>query len=354
MKKGKIIYSQNVRSSFARKDVEALKREFDLVIFEFIPVPKIVAIPLLIKQFFILLYHIPGSVGTVSLFAGYHSFLPILFSKLFHKPGIIVLGGSDCVSLPSINYGNFNKPVQAFFTKWSLNLASHLAPVDSSLVLSEYHYTDTDYPKQGYKVFCPKADAAVTTIHFGYDSEMFQRTSEKIPNTFLTVGYLNQANFYRKGIDLIFDQAQRRPDCRYTVIGGTAANLPSGVNVPSNVTMLASVTYEELTEHYSSHQFYFQLSMMEGFPSAICEAMLCECVPIGSDVAAIPNIIGNAGYVLVKKDPDLLDELIEKALSEYDSNAGKKARQRIMDQYPKDERAKLLDLVKSEVEKFAS
>lgn len=339
-------------SSFSRKDIEVLERHFDLVVFDYVIRKKYMAFPMLIVQLVFLIFHLPNAKATVSLFGGYHSFLPALLSKIMSKPSIVILGGSDCVSFPSINYGNFNKGLQGAFTRWSLNCASHISTVDQSLKESDYSYTMTDLPKQGYKVFCPNATAPCTTIHFGYDAEIFHRISEKIPRSFLTVGFLNPANYYRKGIDLMFDQANRRPDCTYTVIGGTEADLPSGVKKPDNVVMIASVSYADLVAHYSSHQFYFQLSMMEGFPSAICEAMLCECVPIGSNVAAIPNIIGDTGYVLNRKETTELDDLVEKALNEVTSSDGARARTRIMDKYPKNEREKLAQLVQSELERF--
>ncbi len=338
-----------MKSSFARKDLEVLGSEFDVVRFEFIPRNKFLVPLLFVHQFFFLLFHLPTAKATVTLFGGYHSFLPALFSRLFNKPAIVVLGGSDCVSFPSINYGNFNNTLQGAFTRWSLNLATHIAPVDESLKFTEYGYTDSDLPKQGYIVFCPKATAPCTTIHFGYDSELFQKKTDKNPGSFLTVGYLNPANFYRKGVDLIFDQAIRRPENTFTIIGGTKEDLPEGTSVPDNVNLIASVTYDELTAHYSTHQFYFQLSMMEGFPSAICEAMLCECVPIGSNVAAIPNIVGETGFLLLKKDTNQLHELVEKALQSAVTELGLEARKRIMKKYPKEERMKLLELVKTEV-----
>lgn len=338
-----------MRSSFASKDLHVLESAFNVAKFEFIWASKLQVPLLLLGQFFFLLFHLPSSKATVTLFGSYHSFLPALMARVFGKPAVVILGGSDCVSFPSINYGNFNNGLQGVFTRWSLNLATHIAPVHESLTYAKYDYTDTDFPYQGYKVFCPKANAPVSVVNFGYDPELFQKCSEKRPSSFLTVGTINPANFYRKGIDLILEDARNRPESTYTIIGGTDSDVPVNVSVPSNVSMIGSVSYADLTMHYSTHQFYFQLSMMEGFPSAICEAMLCECVPIGSNVAAIPDIIGNTGFLLLKKDVQGLKQLVDQALDASVTELGSKARERIIEHYPKGERMKLLDVVRAEI-----
>jgi glycosyltransferase involved in cell wall biosynthesis len=69
--------------------------------------------------------------------------------------------------------------------------------------------------------------------------------------------------------------------------------------------------------------------MAEGFPSAICEAMLCGCIPIGSNVAAIPYIIGDTGFVLHKKDTDKLVELCHTALNADVRTLSRRARARV-------------------------
>src|SRR4030095_949960 len=82
---------------------------------------------------------------------------------------------------------------------------------------------------------------------------------------------------------------------------------------------------------YSSHQFYLQLSIAEGFPSAICEAMLCECIPIGSNVAAIPMIISNNGFIVEKRDDTLILEIVEQAIHYGDKvEMGRSARNHII------------------------
>ena len=46
--------------------------------------------------------------------------------------------------------------------------------------------------------------------------------------------------------------------------------------------------------------------MSEGFPNALCEAMLSGCIPIVSNVGAMPKIVKETGYLLLKKDIYLL------------------------------------------------
>jgi glycosyltransferase involved in cell wall biosynthesis len=108
------------------------------------------------------------------------------------------------------------------------------------------------------------------------------------------------------------------------------------------VKLFSAIPYTELIDYYSSYEFYFQLSVAEGFPNALCEAMLCGCVPIGSNVFSIPKIIGDSGFVLQKKDTSQLSLLISQALQSDKSNLSAKARKRITENFPLENRKKLL------------
>lgn len=300
-----------------------------------------------IKQFFYLLFVVFRTHGFVSFFAGYSSFLPGVFSKITGKPHIIILGGTDCTSLPEIGYGNFQKKILSWFTSKSLLTATHLAPVSENLIFSEYSYFDTVHPKQGYKTFCPNAKAETTVIYIGYDPKKFSRTTEKKSNSFLTVAQMNAANYFRKGIDLIFQLAGKFPQCTFTIVGNTSEMQYE--TVPHNIQLLPFVKYEELISIYSEHEFYLQLSMMEGFPSAPCEAMLCECIPVTSNVGALEEIVGNTGFILRKKDIQQLTALIQKALNSDRNKLGVLARERIITKFPPEERYKLIELIKAAV-----
>jgi len=97
------------------------------------------------------------------------------------------------------------------------------------------------------------------------------------------------------------------------------------------------VPNNELSNFLNSKEFYLQLSMSEGFPNALCEAMLCGCIPIVTAVGAMPKIVSEIGFVLNKKDPILLSEIVQKAtgLTKNDrEQLAEKSRDRIKNVYP--------------------
>jgi glycosyltransferase involved in cell wall biosynthesis len=98
----------------------------------------------------------------------------------------------------------------------------------------------------------------------------------------------------------------------------------------------------ELNRWYSKTQFYIQISNTEGFGVAVCEAMLCECVPIVSNVNYLPTIVAETGFVLKKRSVTLLEILINKALTSDLEQLGKEARTRIIENFSVDNRASLL------------
>jgi glycosyltransferase involved in cell wall biosynthesis len=348
VRRPEIFYSYPTYISFVRKDEATLKQRFNVRSFHFNQQRK----GLMALEFLRHLVHIIASLhrtdAYVSFFAGYSSFVPAFFAKWFGKPHIIILGGTDCTSIPEIDYGNFRKKMLGWCTCASLTRATYLLPVSQNLVYQDYTYFETVNKQQGFEAFCRNAQAPCKVLPIGYDVGLFQRGGDKIPRSFLTVAQMSKANFFRKGIDLMFAAARRYPDCTFTVVGNNEAMRYD--SVPPNVTLLPFVPYEELVSVYSKHRFYLQLSIMEGFPSAPCEAMLCECVPIVSAVGAMEEIVGDTGFILHKKDAAMFFQLLETALACDAEAIGKKARQHIVEKFPAEVRNELLSVVQSQID----
>lgn len=295
-------------STFAKRDVTILSKQFNVFLHHFDTHKKWLLPIAFIKQFFHLFFNIYKYKVIVIQSSGYISFLPVIFGKLFKKPIIIIAIGTDCAKLPEINYGAHNKKILSWFTNFSFKNASLILPVHKSLEKSKYTYFDVQFRQQGIRAFNKNIKTKITEVVNGYDTKKWKITKVKrIENSFLTVTVaLHKSGYYRKGIDLIFKMAKEFPAYHFTIVG--KVYLPE--KCPKNIQLIDNVNQNELLEIYNQHHYYFQLSMFEGFPNALCEAMLCGCIPIGSDVAGIPDIIGNNGYILKKKEVDLLKNII--------------------------------------------
>lgn len=332
MSKSKLLYIHVGLSSFVNKDILILSKKFELDIFYF-NLRKKTKLPwVFFTQFLFLIAKTKSSSAIVIQFAGYHSFLPTYLSKFFKKKSIIIMGGTDSVSFPSIKYGCFYKKYLRSFTKKSLKLADLLLPVADSLIDCEYTYQDNDYPRQGYLYHAPEITTKVQTIYNGYDENKWFFSSKKENNSFVTVASDLGTIFGKKlkGIDLINEVAPFFPRCKFYIIGGHKLD----ENFAENVILLNNIEHNDLPKFLSEKEFYLQLSISEGFPNALSEAMLSGCIPIVSNVGAMPFIVGEEGYVLKKKNAELLQDLIKMALESNKKEKSIQSRKRIIDFFP--------------------
>lgn len=337
-----VFYSYHIRTSFIRIDESILESRYRIQPFVF-SIGGALSIPLLWwQQARSIWKHRRDIEFFFSMFAGYHTLIPCLFSRWLKKPHIIIAGGIDCVSYPSAEYGNFQKPFLASITAFSFKNCSFIAPISEYLLRSENHYADQDPVGQGILNLVHNLRTPIRVVHNGFWLERWYPESvERKAGTFLTIASnLDHPSRVRiKGIDLVLQVAALCPQFHFTIIGKDA---PDGFTQLSNVTVLPFQPYESLREVYCRHSHYLQLSMSEGFGNTLAEAMLCACVPVGSRTGAIPMILGDTGYLLDKKDAGMLKSLLEHAVSEYTPQQGEKARRRILENFGVEQREKAL------------
>ena len=344
--KKKLLYFHNGKSSFVEKDISILSECFDLKEFEFKTKLKILVPFEFIRQILFLLRHLTTKKSIVQ-FAGYHSFFPVILKKILGTKVLIILGGTDCVNFPSIKYGSFYKNPLRFFTSYSLHHASLLSPVDESLIQYEYIYQNDDFNGQGFLYHYPKIKTSYKVIYNGYNSSKW-KMEKKNKNTFVTIGAnLNSRFAFKlKGIDLFIELAKNIPDGTFYIVGGKSLKQ----SIPSNMILLDNIPNHQLPDFLSDKQFYVQLSMSEGFPNALCEAMLSGCIPIVSSVGGMTMIVENCGIILEKKSIHELTMSVKKLMKDEKETdiLSKQSRKRISENFTIENRAeKLIKLIQN-------
>lgn len=342
----KLLYIFPGKSSFIQKDIDFLSRRYRVVIPDHNWEIKSRTPINFLKQAWFLCRNLRGSRAVFVMFGGYWSFLPALAGKITSIPVYIIPGGTDCVSFPSLGYGSLRKPVMRAFIRMSFRLCTELLPVDESLVISEYTYhPESDYPKQGFRYFFPGLRTPYRVINNGFDPEFFSTGPDaKKTNTFIAVAPVNNLTRVRvKGVDLVIKLAEEFSGCSFTLVGLSENVTRQLGSLPPNLKIYKFMPQGQFIALLAESQYVLQLSVSEGFPNALCEAMLCNCIPVGSAVGAIPSIIGDTGYIMNSPDPDYLSGRMHEILSTDESTRkqlGDRARERIAELFPVSRREK--------------
>lgn len=343
--KKRIFYIAPKFSSFVKNDIKLLSNEYIIKVNILNWRNKILVPFNMLFQILYLLFNLKRIEIILISSGGYWSFIPSLMGKLFKTKVFIILNGSDCASIPPLNYGNLRKSILKYCIKISYLNAERLLPVSSSLAfIKNTYYSDDQYSFQGFKHFFPKLNTKYTVVHNGLDYNFWKPIAEykKEAGSFISV-FSGDSQFILKGGDLIFEIAKKFPNCKFYLAG--IENVQ--INKPENVELLGRLDKYELLRYYNLSEFYMQLSIFEGFGVALCEAMLCECIPIGSSVNIIPEIIADSGYILNKRNINELESLLNEALESKDKSKLKRlVRQRIKTNYSNEKRLnKIVDII---------
>jgi glycosyltransferase involved in cell wall biosynthesis len=154
----------------------------------------------------------------------------------------------------------------------------------------------------------------------------------------LTVAIANNKQRIRiKGLNIFLDVAKKLPEIKFTIVGiGTQGRKILG-KVPNNVELVPILPKNKLLKYYQRTKVIALLSMREGLPNVLCEAMLCGCIPIGFNNGGIPVAIGDAGYIVDSLRQDLLPGLIKEGIKATKDDE-KRARNHIIKNFPMENR----------------
>ncbi len=264
---------------------------------------------------------------TFSWFASVYSSLLILLTKILRKKSIIVLGGGDAARIPELRYGIWNSKWKSALLRYALPRATKVIAVDDSLkrdAIELAHYGGEN----------------ISIIPTGYDSERWKPDGEK-ENLVLTVANCpDEQRIKLKGIDQFIQAAQCLPEFRFVAVG-ISEHVQQHLKLPHNVELHGFTSQNELLHFYRRAKVYCQFSRREGLPNSLCEAMLCECVPVGTKTGGIPTAIGNAGFLVNGNDMEQTATAIQQAMNNH-AEKSKEARNQIIERFSLEQRERRL------------
>jgi glycosyltransferase involved in cell wall biosynthesis len=344
----KIAHFKTRDSSFERKDQEILERHFQVHNHRIRTETPAVYVLALFRLLFFMLRAGWRYDAYYIRFADWHTAILAFFKRLYRKKLFVVIGGFDVAAIPGLRYGGHLRKSRSLLIKYTMNHASCLLPNSESMIYYENDFIPGGRVYGGIRHFIPEPKAVIEVVTNGFDAGKYRR----LPGTekkalAITVAVIDRERTYRiKGIDRFIETARRLPDYDFLIVGiGKELLDRMQITLPENLKIREYTAQDELILLYSEARVYCTFSISEGMPNALCEAMLCECIPVGTRVTSIPEIIGDSGFVIDKPEIDLYVKAVDEAFR-ADPHLGQAARERIVNRYSLEQREqKLLSIL---------
>ncbi|MBI4427617.1 MAG: glycosyltransferase family 4 protein [Ignavibacteriales bacterium] len=286
------------------------------------------------RQIFRILVSMPSNDIVFCWFASVYASVALFAARFFGKKTVVVVGGVDVAKEPQLNYGIFLSWWRAPLIRYVLRNADRVLVVDESL-------RPQVVMRSGY------GGKNIEYLPTGSDPAFWKSKGTKRNEILCVAVVLNKKRVQLKGIDTLIEAAKKIPKTKFTLIG-VQPEAVSHLNLPDNVRLIEPMLRSDLLKYYQKAKVYCQPSRREGLPNTLCEAMLCECIPVVTDVGGNGNAVGDTGLVVARDDLDALAAALRQALK-TSAEKGKRARKRILEEFPQSRRERMLLNILSEL-----
>ena len=232
-------------------------------------------------------------------------FVGVIYGKIFRKTVVVNAVGVDVANVPLIGYGLPLKRHWRWLLKWTLMKADKIIAISQESAKNAKNVASRD----------------VEIIYEGINVKKFRPTKVAEPkhNMILTVGILSKVNVRRKGFDTLIKSmpyvVKEFENVRFVFVGKLKDGYPVLRNLAEKLGVLDYVDFagyksdEELLELLNQCTIFAFPSIHEGFPTVISEALACEKPVIGTNLAAIPEVVVNNETGILIKEPQSPEEL---------------------------------------------
>ena len=324
-----LVVAPNVGSTFVETDVEGLGRRYKV---ERIAFRDYRGKPAYLRDLVRRLRTQSPKLLVLWFLAPAYALETMLIARLHGIEVAVVIGGLEIDYVPELGLGGL---------RWPHNrLRQRIGLHNADLVLVHTRFL----AECAQRLARPRR---LELVPLGVDVDRFtpdDRPKERLVVT--TCFEITRETAQLKGLTTIVEVAALMPDVRFVVIGldrdGTVAELRD--RATPNIAFAGRVGEDELLELYRRAKVYVQASAHESFGVAVVESMACDCIPVLTDRAALPEVAGDAALYVSFGSVEQTVAAIRTAL-EMPEQAGRRSRARVLERFMVEDRFERLQTI---------
>lgn len=274
-----------------------------------------------IKMVFTLIIS-PKTKLALCWFADYHAAAMVMICRLLNKKSIVMLGGYDAVHYPEFEYGVYHHKWRSRFASYALRNCSHIVAIHEDLLSSDNLYYNPEGHPEGVFRLVKELKTPASVLHNCLTKEPQIKPQEIREKQILCVGTTPRfQDFYNKGYDMLIAAAKHFSDWKFIFVGIDDRWLSQieeifQISKMNNIEIHSVLPHEKVLELMAISDIYAQISISEGMPYSLVEAMFMGCKPIGSKVTGIPTIMGDWGVVCAHRDEKLMIQALQELMDQ--------------------------------------